>query len=317
MKAVPAGSLVATTLLVLFVSLSHPPQAGEFENAVRTQWRGAWVILDTEVYSSCNGGYHVNKVSGSLVTHRGGHRFLPGEVGKVQRVQLKKKKVELMIALELPVRFSRQDGPFTLYDYRKCSVSLEIQVPRELTRSKDISAIDRIAAGIVQRFETREAAVDHDGWNEREAEPLPADYDMTLARHAVWKAEQTNLAVDEKRHVALEQIKRTGKTIDDDTEYLAGLAAGIDQMRRWQEQDCRRLMAREFGAVQKAVPEERKSETPADEQWRHGYADGQRLLYNIELLERLETCYVPVPGEAGADGPDLTSSSLSRRNRLP
>jgi hypothetical protein len=149
---------------------------------------------------------------------------------------------------------------------------------------------------------------------------LPLDYDLTLALHAVWKAEQTNLAVDEKRHVALEQVKRTGKTIDDDPDYLAGLAAGVEQMRRWQEQDCQRLMARGFDVVQKAVPDERKDETAADEQWRHGYVDGQRLVYGIELLERLETCYVPVPGvpgEARPDGPDLSSANTFRRTRLP
>jgi hypothetical protein len=285
--------------------------AGAFEDAVRARWRGAWVVVGSEIYSDCSGGYYTNQLSGTLVTNRGGHRFLPGEIGKVQRVQLKKKKVDLMISLDVPLLVSHQDGPFTLYDERACAVSLEIQFPQDMTKAKDVGGIDALIAEIVDRYDTREAALDADGWNERETEPFPEDYELTLARHAAWRAEQTNLAIDRQREAAFEQVKSTGKAIDDDPEYLAGLAAGVDEMNRWEAKECSRLISRGFDAVRKKAPEDRRADTPEDGQWRKGYEDGQRLVYSIVLLERLEGCYVPVPSVPGEFEPvtrDVTSA---------
>jgi hypothetical protein len=193
-------------------------------------------------------------------------------------------------------------------------VSLEIQLDRELTKSKDVTGIDRLIAEIIDRFETKEAAYAAEGWNARETEPFPEDYELTLARHAAWKAEQTNLAIDHKRDNALAQVKSTGRGIDDDPDYLAGLAAGVDEMNRWETTECAQLMSRGFDTVRKKVPEDRRADTEQDQRWRRGYEDGQRLVYNIALLERLEVCYVPVPpvpGEVEAAAPELTSARPS------
>ena len=285
--------------------------AGSFEDAVRARWRGAWVVVGTEIYSDCSGRYYTNRLSGTLVTNRGGHRFLPGEIGKVQRVQLKRKKVDLMVSLDVPLLVSHQDGPFTLYNKRACAVSLEIQVPRDMTKAKDVGGIDGLIAEIVGRFDTREAVLGSEGWNGRETEPFPEDYDLTLARHAAWRAEQTNLAIDLKREAAFEHVKSTGKAIDDDPDYLAGLAAGVDEMNRWEAKECSQLMSRGFDGVRKKAPEDRRADTAEDGRWRHGYEDGQRLVYSIVLLERLEVCYVPVPpvpGEIEPVAQELTSA---------
>ncbi|MDX1389008.1 MAG: hypothetical protein R3344_07445 [Acidobacteriota bacterium] len=270
--------------------------AGSFEDAVRARWRGAWVVITTDVYSSCTGGgsYHTNKLSGTLVTNRGGHRFVGGEVGKVYKLQLKKKKVDLMISLDEPLLVARQDGPFTLYDERHCAVSLEIQLPRDMTKAKDVEGIDLIVAELVERFDTREAALASEAWNEREREPYPLNYDITVARHAAWRAEQTNLAVDERKHLALEQVKNSGKAIESDPDYLDGLAAGANAMKRWQADTCARLMAR-FDSVRGRVPEDRREDTVENERWRRGFEDGQKMMHGIRLLERLDGCYVPVP----------------------
>ncbi|HXV75840.1 MAG TPA: hypothetical protein VD788_05920 [Candidatus Polarisedimenticolaceae bacterium] len=278
-------------LLAVTAAAWAPAAGGTFEDSVRSRWRGAWVVLGTEVYSTCDGAYHANRVSRSLVAHRGGMRFLPGELGEVQRVQLKKRKVELMIALDVPLRVAAQDGPFTLYDHRPCAISLEIEVPRDATAAQDVQAVDRIAAGVARRFDTREDAMADAGWNARQPEPLPPDHDLTVARHARWKAEQTNASVDGKREAAVDQARLAGTTIDDDPSYLAGLAAGVEQMRGWQERDCARLMTREFDALERKAPEPQRS----DHRWLRGFADGQRLVYYIELIDRLESCYLPLP----------------------
>jgi len=304
-KAAP----VAAGLCVLALA-SGTAIAGDFEDAVRARWRGAWVVLGTEVYSDCSGGYHTNSINGTLVSSRGGHRFLPGELGRVEKLQLKKKKVDVMVTLDEPLLVSRQDGPFTLYDERHCAVSLEITVERETTRERDVAAIDGLVAGIIERYDTREAATESTGWNAREREPYPDDYDLTLARHAAWRAEQTNLAVDRKRQDALEAAKTSGLSISEDPEYLQGLAAGVEQMRRWSVSDCGQLMARGFDRAKAAVPEEHRGDTDAARSWRRGWDDGQRLVYGLAVWERLERCYVavpPVPGEALPASDSLTS----------
>lgn len=315
------ASLRSVSLVILVLGGMLLPMgvvdAGAFEDAVRARWRGAWVVVGTEIYSDCSGGYYTNQLSGTLVTNRGGHRFLPGEIGKVQRVQLKKKKVDLMISLNIPLLVSHHDGPFTLYNERACAVSLEIQIPREMTKAKDVGGIDALIAEIVDRYDTREVALDADDWNGRETEPFPEDYELTLARHAAWRAEQTNLAIDRQRETAFEQVKSTGKAIDDDPEYLAGLAAGVDEMNRWEAKECRQLMSRGFDAVRKKAPEDRRADTPEDGHWRRGYEDGQRLVYSIVLLERLEGCYVSVPSVPGEIEPvtqDVTSARTSGAN---
>jgi hypothetical protein len=269
--------------------------AGTFEDALRSRWRGAWVVLGTEVYSSCSGGYDTNAVAGRLVSSRAGYRFLPGELGKVERVQLKKKKIDLMLTLEVPYRVSWQDGPFTLYEQRTCGVSLEVQLPREMTKERDVPAIDDLVAHAVRRFDTREAAFASGRWNAREVESLPEDYELTLARHAAWKAEQLNLSIDAKRQAAFEQLALAGRAIGDDPDYLQGLAAGVAALRALDVQDCGQLLARGFESARRAVPEERRADTPENGRFRRGFEDGQRLVYHITLVERLDRCYVPVP----------------------
>jgi hypothetical protein len=313
MKSSWRNALQALLVLGGLMLASGASIAGSFEDQVRAQWRGAWVVVGTEVYSDCTGRYYTNKLSGTLVTNRGGHRFLPGEIGKVQRVQVKKKKVDLMVSLDEPLLISHQDGPFTLYNARSCAISLEIQLPRTMTKSKDTRGVDRAIDEILDRYDTREAALDSDGWNERETEPFPDDYELTLARHAAWKAEQTNLAIDRKRESAFEQVKSTGRAIDDDPDYLQGLAAGVDEMNRWETAECSKLMAHGFDSVRKKAPEDRRADTDEDGNWRKGYEDGQRLVYSIVLLERLEGCYVPVPsvpGETLSVSQDLTSARI-------
>lgn len=310
----PRALATVACALVCAGTAIRPAAAGSFEDEVRARWRGAWVVVHTEVYSDCSGKYYANKVSGSFVTNRGGFRLEPGELGKVDRVQLRRRRVDLMVTLAVPRLISWDEGPFTLYDERTCAVSLMIQIPREMTDNRNIEGIDRYAAKIVDRFATRQAAFESPDWNGRELEPYPEDYELTLARLAAWRAQQTNLEVDRRRDAALEEVKTTGKLIDGDPRYLEGFGAGAEVMRRWPEQDCGSLIDRVFEHVRQGVPEEHRTDSDEDAEWRKGFEDGQRLLYNIVVLERLETCYVPVPavpGETPLTEEELSAASVS------
>ncbi len=90
-------------------------------------------------------------------------------------------------------------------------------------------------------------------------------------------------------------------------------------MNRWETRECGKLMARGFDAVRKQAPEDRRADTAEDGRWRRGYEDGQRLVYSIVLLERLEGCYVPVPPVPGEIEPveqDVTTARIPGTTNL-
>ena len=295
-------------LLVLVFALGLAPvaPAGKFEDSVRSQWRGAWVVLQVEAYSTCSGAYYNNDVSGQFVTSRGGRRFAVGELGKVDRVQVKKKKAELMISIPSRVLIPYQDGPFTLYSERYCKLELEVAVPRDRIKAKDLGAVERALMQVATRYRTAEEARSSQLWNGREGDEYPGDYQLTLARHARWHAEQTNLAIDERIEIALEEAEHLTFLIDEDSHYLSGFAAGAQEMQHWRERDCGRLLSGQFVSVRHAAPEEWKEV----QNWCDGYFDGQQLAYSIALVRRLGMCYVDVPPEpVASDFPSVSSRS--------
>jgi hypothetical protein len=178
--------------LIGLLVLCGPAEAGSFEDAVRARWRGAWVLLEVESYSTCAGNYFNNDVSGQFVAARGGRKFEPGELAKVDRVQIKRRKTELMVSVKGRVLVPRNDGPFTLYDERSCAIELEVSVPRQVITSRDVEEVDRLLEHVATRFATEQEARASSRWNGRGADEYPGDYELTLARHAAWKAEQTN-----------------------------------------------------------------------------------------------------------------------------
>ncbi len=285
-----SGLLVAAIAALL---LCNTLVAGEFEDAVRARWRGAWVILEVESYSSCSGSYSNNDVSGQFVSSKAGRKFEPGELAKVDKVQVKRKKAELMVSVPARTLLPRQDGPFTLYDERHCAIELEVNVSRELIKAKDVDAIDRLLAAVAERFAAEAEARDSSSWNGRGDDSYPRDYALTLARHAVWRAEQTNLTIDERLDAAMDQVEDLAEQVDDDPDYLNGFAAGTHEMREWNERACEKLLGGGFVKFRHRAPKERGE----DGKWSEGYYDGQELVYSIAIMRRLPGCYVEVPSD--------------------
>lgn len=274
-----------------------PAAAGTFEDDVRARWRGAWVVTEIETYSTCDGRYYNNDVSGQFVAARAGRPFEPGELAKVDGVQVRRKKVELTITVAGRTLMPRQEGPFTLYDERPCQIELEVAVPRDLLQTKDVTEVDRLLAGVAQRFATQDAAYASSAWNGREADEYPEDYESTLARHAVWAAEETNRRIDEQLDQALLVANELAREVDADPVYLAGFAEGARAMREWRERDCGRLLGSTAVTFRLHAPEAHKDNGT----WCAGYQDGQALIYNLAVLSRLPACYVEVPALPDGD----------------
>ena len=265
--------------------------AGNFEDQVRARWRGAWLVSEIESYSTCSGTYFNNDVSGTLVRARAGRKFEPGELTKVDKVQLRRSKVKLYVTVAAHTLIPRRDGPFTLYDDRSCRIEFEVAVPRAVIKSRNVEEVDRLLRQVGVRFSTERPARDSELWNGRERKDYPVDYELTLARHAAWKVEQINLTIDERIDVALEEAEQLTEHVEVDAAYLNGFAAGTHDMREWNERSCNNLLAGRFETVRSVAPDTHKG----DEEWCDGYYDGQQLLYSITLARRLAVCYVQVP----------------------
>ena len=273
------------------LATAMPVDAGSFENAVRARWRGAWIVTEIETYSVCNGSYFNNDVSGQFVAARAGRPFQPGELAKVDKLQVNRKKIELMVTIAGMTLLPRPDGPFTLYDQRTCRIELEVAIPRDVIKSRNVEEVDRLLATVAQRFATRDAALDSSDWNGRETDEYPADYERTLAHHAVWRAEETNRVIDEQMDQSLLTANELAREVDGNLVYLAGFAHGARMMREWRERDCGRLIGSTAVTFRLAAPEDYTDNST----WCAGFYDGQALVYNLAVLSRLPACYVDVP----------------------
>jgi hypothetical protein len=246
-------------------------------------------VLGVEIYSTCSGTYSDNQVSAAGVASKAPHHFSAGELVKIDNVKVKKQRVDLMLTLAEPIRVSRTDGPFELFDQRPCKAQLMVLVPREMVKGKDTEGLLAQVRRHITLYPSRDEAQLSNDWNGREMEPLPDDYDQTLQRHAVWKAEQTNAAVRQGIDFALGEAGEAAEGLNDDGDYLAGFGEGSEKMSGFSVTSCEALLSSSFTSYRKRAPEDRSRS------FKDGWDDGQKLVFHVLVAERLRSCLLPVP----------------------
>lgn len=267
------------TLLSVAGLLLALPLAADVEDTLNARFRGAFVVVDVPVASDCAGIYNDNDVTiGRKTTGSGSHRFAAGELARVERVDVKRNRVDVFLDLVEPLLAERRDGPFTLYDELSCRVQLKVPAKREEDRA---TVLDEL----VSVFDGERAARASRAWNGRVRANYPKDYERTLAEYQVWKAAQVNVAVQERIDRAIEEAARFQDQLRSSPEYLAGFAAGMERVRSRSYSSCEGLLSEGF------YPDSKSGESG---DYRRGYEDGQRLGYNLGLLRRLRGCFVPV-----------------------
>lgn len=276
-------------ILVLIPWFAADSSASDLDDRLNQRFRGAWAVLEVEVYSACAGTYSDNEVGDAGVASKASNRFEAGELVKIDKVNAKRQRVDLLLTLAVPLRTPHIDGPFELYDQRECQVQLIVPVLREQVKNNDEQSIARRLEDLITLYSSPEDARESDSWNEREPEPLPDDYAQTLQRHAAWKAEQTNAEVGEAIRRAISDAGDVADDLIDDADYLAGFAEGAQKMSSFSTNDCSLLLSTAFSYHDTSAPEGRSK------RWRDGWLDGQELIFNVLLAERLQSCRVPVP----------------------
>ncbi len=282
----PALGLLISSLLALPLAA---PAAASTESELNARWRGAWTVIGVETFSDCSGLYTNNEIRERRVSAKGDHRFAPGELATVYKINLKRKQVEVLVDLVEPLLSAYREGPFTLYDELACRVELQIKLPRSVDRSST-SQIDGMIAAILERHDGAESAESSPNWNGRLREPFPDDYDETLYEYERWRAERVNAEVAARIENSVEEAARLVDRLDDDPDYLGGFAAGVDRARdRSFDNNCEQLLSTSLSSF---VSSGSSDDSRA---FRDGYREGQKLIFYLEMARRLKHCFVPPP----------------------
>jgi len=276
-------------LFAMTLMTAGSSSASDLGDLLDRELKGGWGVLELEVYSACGSTYSDNEVGAAGVASKARHRFPAGELVKIDNVKVKRQRVDLMLTLDAPLRVPRMDGPFELYDQRSCQVQLMVYVPRELVKNADLEGLLTEVKKHLTLYASRDDAEMSDDWNGRETEPMPDNYEETLQRHAVWKAEQTNVAVRSGIDHALSEAAEAAEDLDDDADYLAGFAEGAEKMGEFSVTNCDSLLSVSFTSYRKSAPADRSKN------WKNGWNDGQQLVFHVLLADRLRSCLVPVP----------------------
>lgn len=278
--------------LVLAFSISAT-SAGDFQRELAGRWRGSWVVVEVGVRSDCGGMYTNNRLNGRRVSGTGAFTFGAGELAQIDKVDLHRSRLDVLVTLAEPKRISWQDGPFTLYRQTACRVELQTELPRSVVAGGDVAAVERALSQALERYDARDEAESSRAWNGRQVEPYPDDYDATLAEHAQWKAEQANAAVRDRIGQAQAETVRVTERIESDDAYLSGFAQGVERARDLSWPACDGMVGGGVEAFVSRVPAGEK--TDAQRRRDRGFEDGQRLVVSLELGRRLPGCFVTAP----------------------
>jgi hypothetical protein len=259
-------------------------RAADLERALDARWRGGWVIVKVPVSSDCAGVYTDNDARGTRVESRGEHDFEAGELGHVERVGTKwGGRVDVFLDLAEQILDSRRDGPYTLFDARSCKVQLKI----DGAGKKGLPEAEAALAALLELHADAQEAEASPAWNRRRRADYPPDYERTLAEYRSWKAAQVVAATQARMSAAIEEAARIDDQIRDDAEYLTGFAAGVQRARDHSFGDC------DDAAEARLYPDTTGGKS---DRWDDGYEDGQRLAFDVALLQVLARCLESPPG---------------------
>lgn len=265
-------------LVLLATGLLAAPLRANVEDDLNARWRGHAVVARLAIASDCNGYYNDNDVQGSALDSRADRRFPPGELATVDHVTTHWTRIDVFLDLSEPVLWPLRDGPFTLYEERHCKVQLKLNLPGDVV--KRTTPAHEAVLQALELYGSAEQARASASWDRRRREAYPPDYERTVAEHAAWQAAQRNEAVARKLDNAVEDAQRTLAGLRQEPDYLSSFADGARE--RPDFSDCEAALGAYFSPKKGGKD-------------RHGYEDGQRLAWDLEVARQLKGCVAPPP----------------------
>ncbi len=270
---------ISTLLLVVAFPAAH----ADLQDRLNSRWRGAWVIVNGELYSNCDSVYANNRVSGDIIRGIGRVKLSTGELARVHKVDVKRKRIDIMLNLNESILIEYQDGPFTLYREASCRVELLVDTGGR-TKKLGTGDVEALFAPWLERYARQTEAEHSPSWNRRARRPYPENYEQTLADYRIWQVEQHNQLVEERINDSIDQASQLLVAVSENGDFGVGLGYGLVTMKANIRGDCDRLLASNPGTYIKPYD----APNPA---WADGYETGQHLGYHIELAQRLRGCF--------------------------
>ncbi len=284
------GLPAAAVAYAMWVLCTPTTALAKPEDELRAAWVGRWVVLRTAALSDCDERYTDNRLRGTQPASGGRHRFDPGELGRIDNLNLQRARIDLLVTLSEPLRVEVRDGPFQIYEQLECRIELELPAPREAVRRGAVERLDRLIRGTLESYDGRLAAQRSPTWNRRRVEPLPDDHEERLAAYHAWKEQQLYRALRTRLAEALDRAADIASDADHSAAYARGLGSGARNFERHHffSPACDELPAVRFSARRGQAPEELDDRQEQD--WKDGFEDGQLLLFEIEVARRIERC---------------------------
>ena len=110
------GWLFRHGVLSILVLAATAAGAGELEREVGDRLAGAWAVAGIELVSGCGGFYTDNRLHDHGVSASAEHRLPVGEVVHIDKVKVKRSRVDLLLSVDEPILVSLRDGPFELFN---------------------------------------------------------------------------------------------------------------------------------------------------------------------------------------------------------
>jgi len=265
-------ALLALASAVALQLVASPGFSGT-DPALKQRWEGRWVVIRSEVGSSCDGTYTNNRVkdgrlekvgagwegrfrrlTGYVATYQAGappprtgpaeDRHLgSGELASVDKLQLGGGRVDILVEIAGRVLLSRQHGPFTLLRQASCRVELQIEVPKKELKKATADTLERLLAATVERHESEAAARGSSSWNGRGDEMVPVDYEDTQRRYGAWRNAEIERGLEEATRILLD----LGRELSPSRAYLASFVRGVARIEpSLTHQPCEGLVASTF-----------------------------------------------------------------------
>lgn len=267
-----------STICVLVAAFAAAGVAkADVEGDLRAALVGRYALAKGELVSECSDHFTDMKVVGGRLAGGTGTRFSSGELLRVDNVHVGALAgLDVNLSLVEPYRLAFEDGPFELFDQRRCRVQLNFEVPREVR--KDAQKALAAVASVLELFDDA-AAAKSAGWNGRKVEPYPKDWEQTRQEYAAWKATQVNRLVRAKSEQVLDQARRVLAYMASDDDYLWSFAAGA-RARSDSWSSCEAMLGATFYSTGSGGKSSR------------GWADGQHVAWANHLAHALQECFV-------------------------
>lgn len=269
-------ALVASLLLAP-LGLMPERATADVESELRASFAGRYALVRGSLVSECTDHFTNMKVMGTRLAGGDGTRFDSGELVYVENIS-----IGLMTGLDVnltiaePFLLSWQDGPFTVYDQRRCRAQFNFEVGRDVRR--DRAKAGAAIEGVLQFFGSEAAAKKAAEWNQRQAKPYPKDWEKTRVEYEKYRLAKVNELVRQKTEDVLRQANQVLTFMKTSEEYLLSFGEGAEaRSDSWS--DCDSMLRASF------------SVSGSGKNYQ-GYADGQKVAWATHLAEELQDCYI-------------------------